>query len=54
LDQQKAFYGEDWIFSQMQTKPDYLKRSYDAPRTMYNFGDEDNQFEMMSQASYQN
>lgn len=25
----------------METKPDYLKKSYEAPRTVYTFGDEE-------------
>lgn len=39
--QQKDFFQENWIFSQMETKPDYLKKSYDAPRQVYKgFGEQ--------------
>jgi len=38
LTQKKQFFQEDWIFSQMETKPDYLKKTYSAPRSVYAFG----------------
>ena len=34
LQQKKEFFGEDWIFSQMETKPDYLRTRFDAPRNL--------------------
>ena len=37
LSQQKQYFGENWIFSHMESKPDYLKQSYDVPRRVVNF-----------------
>ena len=34
LTHKKDFFREDWIFSQMETKPDYLKKRYEAPRNV--------------------
>ena len=37
MQQKKELFGENWVFSQMESKPDYLKAGYDEPRNVYSF-----------------